>query len=39
MPRGVAGDSFITAVESAVSEATSSINENDVQAILDATEE
>lgn len=39
VPRGVAGDSFIAAVESAVSEATSSINENDVQAILDATEE
>lgn len=39
VPRGVAGDSFITIVESAVSEAVSAIDENDIKIILDATEE
>jgi hypothetical protein len=39
VPRGVAGDSFITIVESAVSEAVSTIDENDIKIILDATEE
>jgi hypothetical protein len=39
VPRGVPGDAFINVVESAVSEAVSAIDENDVKAILDATEE